>query len=151
MGLFNELSCEAQHPNNSLVRELPWQPPQVFTARGFEALVPCAGTLGCAVCLAPQLFLLVCLQKCRTAWSTSHHLACPVLPSYFLFLNLLSFLSLWKEEKRIYPPMLQSWPEVQTSLLSSRRFVSYFNPPHVGKGHPHPPLHRFGLNTTLGS
>ena len=33
--------------------------PQVFTARGFEALVSHAGTLGCTMCLAPQLFLLV--------------------------------------------------------------------------------------------
>ena len=33
--------------------------PKVFTARGFEFLVSCAGTLGCPICLAPQLFLLV--------------------------------------------------------------------------------------------
>ena len=33
------------------------QPPQVFTARGFEALFPCTVTLGCVVCLGPQLFL----------------------------------------------------------------------------------------------
>ena len=26
------------------------QPPQIFTARDFEALVSCAGTLGCMVC-----------------------------------------------------------------------------------------------------
>ena len=31
--------------------------PQVFSVRGFEALFPCAGTLGCVVWLAPQLFL----------------------------------------------------------------------------------------------
>ena len=30
-----------------------------FSVRGFEALFPCAGTLGCLVCLAPQLFLPV--------------------------------------------------------------------------------------------
>ena len=36
--------------------------PQVFIARGFEALFPYAGTLGCAVCLASQLFLLVYLN-----------------------------------------------------------------------------------------
>ena len=35
------------------------QPPQVFTAKGFEALFPHAGTLSCTVCLAPQLFLPV--------------------------------------------------------------------------------------------
>ena len=38
--------------------QLP-QPPQVFSVRGFEALCPYAGTLGCEVYLAPQLFLLV--------------------------------------------------------------------------------------------
>ena len=30
--------------------------------RGFEALFPCTGTLGCEVCLTPQLFLLVYLH-----------------------------------------------------------------------------------------
>ena len=37
-------------------------PPQVFTVRGFEALFPHAGTLGCLVYLAPQLFLLIYLH-----------------------------------------------------------------------------------------
>ena len=41
---------------------LPTQPPQVFSVRGFEALFPRTGTLGCAVCLAPQLFLPVYLH-----------------------------------------------------------------------------------------
>ena len=41
---------------------LPSQPPQVFSFRGFEALFPCSGTLGYAVCLAPQLFHLVYLH-----------------------------------------------------------------------------------------
>ena len=31
--------------------------------RGFEALFPCTGTLGCAVCLTPQLFLPVYVHK----------------------------------------------------------------------------------------
>ena len=35
------------------------QPPQVFSVRGFGALFPRTGTLGCGVCLAPQLFLLI--------------------------------------------------------------------------------------------
>ena len=35
------------------------QPPQVFTARCFEALFPYTGILGCMVCLTPQLFLPV--------------------------------------------------------------------------------------------
>ena len=34
------------------------QPPQVFTVRGFEVLVSHARTLGCPVCLSPQLLLL---------------------------------------------------------------------------------------------
>ena len=41
---------------------LPPQPPQVFSVRGFEALFPRAGTLGCTVCLAPRLFLPVYLH-----------------------------------------------------------------------------------------
>ena len=35
------------------------QPPQIFSVRGFEALFPHAGALGCTVCLTPQLFLPV--------------------------------------------------------------------------------------------
>ena len=35
---------------------LTLQAPQVYTVRGFEALFPCTRTVGCAVCLAPQLF-----------------------------------------------------------------------------------------------
>ena len=38
---------------------MPPQPLQVFSVRGFEALFPRTGTLGCVVCLAPQLFLPV--------------------------------------------------------------------------------------------
>ena len=50
VGLSNELSCETgslSHRHN----------PHVFTARGFEALFPHVGILGCAVCLTPQLCL----------------------------------------------------------------------------------------------
>ena len=53
MGLFNKLSCEAEF------LLLPPQPPQEFSVRGFEALFLHTGTLGCAACLVPQLFLLV--------------------------------------------------------------------------------------------
>ena len=52
VGLSNELSCEA------VFLPLPLQPPRVFSIRVFEALFP----LGCVVCLAPQLFLLVYLH-----------------------------------------------------------------------------------------
>ena len=37
----------------------PPQPPQIFTAKGFEALVSHTGALGCTVCVASQLSLLV--------------------------------------------------------------------------------------------
>ena len=51
-------------PTNSPVR-LGGSPatssPQVFSVRGFEGFFPHTGTLGCRVCLAPQLFLLVYL------------------------------------------------------------------------------------------
>ena len=38
---------------------LPPQPPQIFIARGFDPLFSHTGTLGCTVCLTPQLFLPV--------------------------------------------------------------------------------------------
>ena len=56
MGLSNELSCEAEsfsHYHNTC---------RVFSVRGFEALFLCAGTLGYAVGVAPQLFLPVYLH-----------------------------------------------------------------------------------------
>ena len=34
-------------------------PTVIFSVRGFEALFPLAGTLGCVICLTPQLLLLV--------------------------------------------------------------------------------------------
>ena len=40
----------------------PLRFPQVFIARGFEALFPHAGPLGCVVYLTPQLFLLIYLH-----------------------------------------------------------------------------------------
>ena len=39
--------------------------PTDFLVRGFEALFPHAGTLGCAVCLTPQMFLPVYLHVNR--------------------------------------------------------------------------------------
>ena len=38
------------------------QPLQIFRVRGFESLFPHAETLGCSVCLTPQLFRLVYLH-----------------------------------------------------------------------------------------
>ena len=40
----------------------PLQPPQVFSVRGFDALLSSAGTLSFLFCLAAQLFFLVYLQ-----------------------------------------------------------------------------------------
>ena len=56
-------------------------PPQVFTARGFEALFPCAGTLDCVVYFTPQLFLLVYLH------SSVGPLVCKPPPCQFQSLN----------------------------------------------------------------
>ena len=53
-------------PTNSPVR-LGISPaastPTVFSVRGSESLFPLTGTLGCVVCLTPQLFLPVFLHK----------------------------------------------------------------------------------------
>ena len=51
MGLSNGLSCEAGNFSCRLI------PHRFF--RDFETLCPCAGTLGCVVCLTCQSFLLV--------------------------------------------------------------------------------------------
>ena len=55
-GLSNELSCETG--SFSCCR----RPHRCFPVRGFEALFPCTGALGCVVSLTPQLFLSVYLQ-----------------------------------------------------------------------------------------
>ena len=85
---------------------LPLPPLQVFTARGFEALVFHTGTLDCIVCLSPQLFLLAYpLVNVRPPgsphplWSTSHCMSSlPQLPistlptslnEYFFFNSLV--------------------------------------------------------------
>ena len=78
------------------------QPPQIITARGFEALFPCTGPLGCAVSLVSQSFLLVyahsnvgppsLLVAALPAPSTNHSLAAgPLHPSYLS----LSLLPVW--------------------------------------------------------
>ena len=53
VGLSNKLSWDWE-----FLLLLP-QPPQVFSVRGFEALLPHAGALRCAICLAPQFIFLV--------------------------------------------------------------------------------------------
>ena len=53
MSLFSELSCEAGSFSHCL------NPHRIFLVRGFEALFPHTGTLGCMVYLTLQLFLLL--------------------------------------------------------------------------------------------
>ena len=72
MSISNKLSCEA-------FLLLP-QPPQVFVVRGFEALFPRAGNLGCMVCLAPQLFQFICMQM----WDHLAHQPPPRSPIFQL-------------------------------------------------------------------
>ena len=111
-------------PCGSLQQTLLWgwellplpQPPQDFTARGFEALCLHTGTLGCMICLAPQLFLPVYLHAnvglsaaISPALSSSFHLVMhpphprfpspPLLPVWInvssLTLWLLDFPTVW--------------------------------------------------------
>ena len=56
MGLSSEFSCESGSFSCHLNSH------RFFSVRGFEALFSCTGTLGCAVCFAPQLFLPVYLD-----------------------------------------------------------------------------------------
>ena len=46
-------------------------PPQVFITRGFEALFPCSGSLGCSLCRSPIVFPSLPTGKCETAWTKS--------------------------------------------------------------------------------
>ena len=76
--------------------------PTGFSSQRFEALFPHTGTLGCVVCLAPQLFLLVypqanvgppSLTAAASSWllSTSAARLCPSCWSGWIFLlQLLS-------------------------------------------------------------
>ena len=74
VGLSNQLSCEAGSFSCCL------NPYRFFTARGFEALFPHTGTLGCSVCLIPQLFFPVYPHKCGPAPSSSPRIAVSPLP-----------------------------------------------------------------------
>ena len=56
------------------------QPPQIFSVKGFEALFPCTGTLGCVVCLTPQLFLTVYPQA-KVGPPAPPAVALPLLPA----------------------------------------------------------------------
>ena len=84
MGLSNKLSCESGSSSHS------YNPPLVFSIRDFEALFLGAGTLGCTVYVAPQLFLQFI---CPWMWD------CPVCnpPSRWVLQPsaLLRVLSTW--------------------------------------------------------
>ena len=53
MGLSNGLSCEAGGSSHSRI------PHRLLLPEVMRLYFPCAGTLGCVVCVTPQLFLLV--------------------------------------------------------------------------------------------
>ena len=55
MGLSNELSCESGNFSSCC-----FNPHRIF--QSLDVLFPCTGTLGCGVCLTPQLFLPVYLH-----------------------------------------------------------------------------------------
>ena len=55
-------------------------PTGVFDQR-FEALFPCAGALGCAVCFAPRHLSSLSVRQCGAAGSASGQTACPVHPT----------------------------------------------------------------------
>ena len=52
----------------------------VFTQR-FEALFPCAGALGCAVCFTPRRLSGLSVHECGAAGSANGQTACPVRPT----------------------------------------------------------------------
>ena len=76
----------------------PPQLPQIFIARGFEALFSCAGTLGGVICLSPQLFLLVyphanvgpCSPPVTTPTAYPFCPSCPSLPLLWVWMNVSS-------------------------------------------------------------
>ena len=114
MILSNELSCEADsfsHCHN----------PTGFNSQRFEALFPSAGTLGCSVCLAPQLFFLVITHKCGATWSFNCCLAvhplCPSCPS-------LPILPVWMNVSSL-TPWLSDFHTVCFSVISG--YILFLN------------------------
>ena len=75
VGLSNKLSCEAGSFSCSAAST-----PMGILNQRFEALFPCAGGLGCAVCFVPPLFILVYLRvnvgsrgQLAAAWPALFH------------------------------------------------------------------------------
>ena len=77
------------------------QSPHVFSVRGYEALFHHTGTLGCTVCLGPQLFLLVYVHT-NVGLSTPPAAASPCPPTT-IFPRVLSALAA--------PPCPSYWSE----------------------------------------
>ena len=102
-------------PRGSLQRPLLWgweflpppQPPQVFTMRDYETFFPGAGTLGCAVCLAPQLLLLVYPQTNVGSLG----LPAAATPARFSSLGLATTPLL---PSCLLPPLIPVWMNVST-------------------------------------
>ena len=95
-----------------------------FIARGFEVFFSSAGTLGCAVCLTPQLFLLVYLHAnvrppgLPSTASLAHHLhlgfpSPPLLPVWMNVSSLTPWL----------PDLLSEFNFWQFWLFSVFKFV----------------------------
>ena len=85
---------------NSAVRlgvSLATTTPTSFSARGFEAVFPCAGTLGYSLSDSPVAPSSLSARKCGTTQFSSHGLAAgPLHPS------------------RLSPPLLPAWMNVSS-------------------------------------
>ena len=73
MGPSNDLSCEA-----GVSPAATPTPTGVFN-QSFEALFPCAGALGCAVCFAPRPLSGLCVRANVGPRGATRRSACPVL------------------------------------------------------------------------
>ena len=73
MGLSNQLFCEDGSFSSCCLN-----PHRCFSQR-FEALFPCAGALGCAVCFAPFLLVYLCANVGPREGTATCRSACPVL------------------------------------------------------------------------
>ena len=117
-------------PRGSLQQTVPWgweflpslRRPQIFIVRGFEALFFLAGTLGCMVCLAPQLFLLVFLFT-NVGLPSLPVAALPILVQMLVFFILMKsiYLVAYKISSRthFWTSNNKSWSPSQYQFLFS--------------------------------
>ena len=110
-------------PCGSLQQTLLWsweflqlpQLSQVFSVRGFESFFPCAGTLSCAVCHTPLLFLPVYLQA-NVGLPAPSVAASPGPPATTLSCPVLKQPP-WHKSSPLScpsPPLLQVWMNVSS-------------------------------------